>query len=434
MNYLLVLTFVIVTFSAHPFAAAQEINLEPERALSDTPVTITLSGFEAGSEVTLRARMRDETDVPWASYAIFEVAEDGTLDLSSQAPLEGTYTESDPMGLFWSMQPESEPEAGLFLSTLEPWVITLGAEVGGETVATAEAERLSVEGDVTRTEVRDEGLVGTLFTPPGDGPHPAIIVLGGSEGGLDEGWAAALASRGYAALALAYFGIDGLPEELLEVPLETFYTALDWFAAQGAVDEERIALVGGSKGGEAALLVASRRPEVRAVVAYVPSSVVWQGISFTDFTPRSSWSLAGEGLPFVPYAAMPGTLPDNPETMVLEPLYRGSLERYEGDEAFIPVEDIGGPVLLISGGDDALWPSALMAEAVKERLEASGHGDLAEHLSYEDAGHLILNPYVPTWGTEAIIGLAMGGTPQANAEAAADSWPRVLDFLEAQLR
>lgn len=428
MKYLLVL----ILFSAHQFAAAQEIILEPQSALGDSPVTITLSGFEGGSEVTLRARTADETDLLWASYATFEVTEDGTVDLSSQAPLEGTYTAADPMGLFWSMQPESEPEAGFFLTSLEPWVVTFEAEVGGETVATAEAERLAVDPEVTRTEVRDEGLVGTLFTPPGDGPHPAVIVLGGSEGGLDEGWAAALASRGYAALALAYFGVDELPEELTLVPLETFYTALDWLAAQDAVDEGRIALVGASKGGEAALLVASRRPEVRAVVAYVPSNVVWQGISFTDFTPRSSWSLAGEGLPFVPYTGMPETLPDDPTAVVLEPLYRRSLEQYQGDEAVIPVEDINGPVLFISGGDDALWPSTLMAERALERLE--GHDYLVEHLEYEEAGHLILNPYVPTWGTEAIIGLAMGGTPQANAEAAADSWPRVLDFLEAQLR
>ncbi|MDQ3458897.1 MAG: acyl-CoA thioesterase/BAAT N-terminal domain-containing protein [Deinococcota bacterium] len=425
------LLLLILTFSAHQFATAQEIILEPQSALGDTPVTITLSGFEAGSEVTLRARMADETDLLWASYATFEVAEDGTVEPASQAPLEGTYVEADPMGLFWSMQPEGEPEAGFFLSSLEPWVVTLGAEVSGETVATAAAERLAVAPEVTRTEVRDEGLVGTLFTPPGDGPHPTVIVLGGSEGGLDEGWAALLASRGYAVLALAYFGVDELPEELIEVPLETFYTALNWLAAQDAVDEGRIVLVGASKGGEAALLVASRRPEVRAVVAYVPSNVVWQGISFTDFTPRSSWSLAGEGLPFVPYAAMPETLPDDPETMVLEPLYRESLERYEGDEAVIPVEDIGGPVLLISGGDDALWPSTLMAERALERLE--GHDRPLEHLEYEEAGHLILNPYVPTWGTEAILGLAMGGTAQANAEAAADSWPRVLDFLEENL-
>jgi uncharacterized protein len=125
-------------------------------------------------------------------------------------------------------------------------------------------------------------------------------------------------------------------------------------------------------------------------------------------------------------------LADDPAVMALEPLYRGSLEVYDDEEAFIAVEEIEGPVLLVSGGDDLLWPSALMAERILERLEAHDHP--AEHLSYPEAGHLILSPYLPTWGSEAFEGLATGGTPEANAEAAEDSWPRVLAFLEANLR
>jgi dienelactone hydrolase len=47
-------------------------------------------------------------------------------------------------------------------------------------------------------------LVGTLFSPASSGTRPAVVVLGGSEGGLlGEGVAATLARRGYAALALA---------------------------------------------------------------------------------------------------------------------------------------------------------------------------------------------------------------------------------------
>jgi uncharacterized protein len=109
------------------------------------------------------------------------------------------------------------------------------------------------------------------------------------------------------------------------------------------------------------------------------------------------------------------------------------LEVYDDDEAFIPVEEISGPILLISGGDDLLWPSALMAKGVMERLEARGFEYPVEHLSYPETGHLILSPYLPTWGSEAFEGLATGGTPEANAEAAEDSWPRVLEFLERAL-
>ena len=45
----------------------------------------------------------------------------------------------------------------------------------------------------------------------GNGPFPGVIDLFGTAGGLNEYRAALLASRGLAALALAYFGYDDLP-------------------------------------------------------------------------------------------------------------------------------------------------------------------------------------------------------------------------------
>jgi dienelactone hydrolase len=73
---------------------------------------------------------------------------------------------------------------------------------------------------VDRWPVREGGLVGTFFRPSTPGPHPAVIVLGGSDGGLREGSAAVIARQGYATLALAYFGVGPLPPELVEVPVE----------------------------------------------------------------------------------------------------------------------------------------------------------------------------------------------------------------------
>ena len=47
--------------------------------------------------------------------------------------------------------------------------------------------------------------------------------------------------------------------------------------------------------------MATRHPELRAVIAGVPSSVVWPGIRFTPFQTESSWTLNGHPLPFLPY-------------------------------------------------------------------------------------------------------------------------------------
>ena len=71
-------------------------------------------------------------------------------------------------------------------------------------------------------QVEEEGLVSTLFSPTTPGPHPAEIALGGVGGGLREGSAESLAPESFAALSPAYFGVEGLPRELVEIPLEYF--------------------------------------------------------------------------------------------------------------------------------------------------------------------------------------------------------------------
>lgn len=56
-------------------------------------------------------------------------------------------------------------------------------------------ERLFVAPAVKKLAVREEGLAGTLFLPGGNGPHPGVIVVGGSRGGLRENQAALPARR-----------------------------------------------------------------------------------------------------------------------------------------------------------------------------------------------------------------------------------------------
>jgi dienelactone hydrolase len=93
-------------------------------------------------------------------------------------------------------------------------------------------------------------------------------------------------------------------------------------------------------------------------------------------------------------------------------------------------------VLLVSGDDDRLWPSPRLAEIAVARLTA--HGRAATHLCYPGAGHMIGPRGLPATANTIIHplrsrALALGGTPVANAAAAADSWPRVLTFLRTSL-
>ncbi|HYA33711.1 MAG TPA: acyl-CoA thioester hydrolase/BAAT C-terminal domain-containing protein [Candidatus Bathyarchaeia archaeon] len=286
--------------------------------------------------------------------------------------------------------------------------------------------------------IRDDGLLANFYRPATGDPRPGIIVIGGAGGGLDSASAVAalLAERGYAALALAYFGLEHLPARLEEIPLEYFKTAIDWMWSQPSVTRDKTGIVGTSKGGEAALLIGAMYKEIGAVAAYSPSSVVFQGITeaWSDSsTSKSSWTLRGKPLPFVPFRL---------DDKCLERygfylgLYLGSLRNTAAvKRAAIPVERINGPVLLATGTDDAIWPSTAMCHQIVERLRQQRFAFSFEHLSYEGAGHLLAGPNsLSPSRTVGANGVNVGGTESANAAARNDAWQKVCAFFGAYLK
>ncbi len=228
----------------------------PNEALADEAIVIRLSDLPPDTEVTIRAAMRDDTGSRWQSEATVRADGAGRIDLSRQAPLAGSYDSIEPMGFLWSMTgPTNDGSTRWTKTTVAPTPIDLSAVVDGRVVAEARHTRLAVAPGVVRREVRERGLNAVFFIPPGPGPFPTIVLLSGSGGGLSEPQAALYASHGYAALALAYFRGDGLPHDLLRIPLEYFETAIAWLQAQPEVDRQRLAVGGGSRDGELSLLL-----------------------------------------------------------------------------------------------------------------------------------------------------------------------------------
>ncbi|HEX5546792.1 MAG TPA: acyl-CoA thioester hydrolase/BAAT C-terminal domain-containing protein [Ktedonobacterales bacterium] len=421
--------------------AIPAITISPNPALSDEPVRIRLSGFTPGQRVTLRAAMADDAGQRWRSWAEFAANEAGAVDVATAEPLSGSYSGVDAMGLFWSMErvDAAGAPATFARTTTNPLSIAFTAEVNGQIVATTHHTRLGMAAGVRRVEARERGLVGTLFLPPDHdhGPHPGVIVLGGSSGGRREPLAALLASHGCAALALAYFGAEGLPPRLADIPLEYFEAALDWMAARPEVRGGRCALLGTSRGAELALLLGATFPQVGAVVAYAPSGVLWGAVGASG----PAWTYRGEPLPVVPDRVPPEL---DAAISAREPISAAEwyLHNLEDEAALgsatIAVERIAGPVLLISGEDDQMWPSTLMAERIMRRLAEHHFTWPYRHLRYPDAGHLLSPPWQPTTVNSRrhpTVGatFAYGGTPAGQAHANADSWRKVLEWLGAHM-
>ena len=79
-----------------PAAATPTIEVTPRAALADEPLRIRLFGLPPRRPVTVRASMPGGPGHRWQSHATFEADGRGIVDVSSRAPLDGTYDEADP--------------------------------------------------------------------------------------------------------------------------------------------------------------------------------------------------------------------------------------------------------------------------------------------------------------------------------------------------
>jgi dienelactone hydrolase len=252
------------------------------------------------------------------------------------------------------------------------------------------------------------------FYPPLESPKKlGVLVLGGSDGGIPSRRAKWIAEHGFPVLALAYFKTQRTPEYLDMIPLEYFDQPIDWLRKNKHTRGGRIVVIGESKGAELALLLATRKPEISGLVAFVPSAVVFQGMPKDYWPPRSSWSYRGEQIPFVPYDL--SNLPDRKNILSI---YRNSLKQQEAvKRALIPVARIKGPILLFSAADDRMWPSVEMSDMIVSTLRDHKFEYPFEHITYDHAGHTMTEYYM------------MGGTEEGNRKARLDSTERTLLFL-----
>jgi dipeptidyl aminopeptidase/acylaminoacyl peptidase len=113
-------------------------------------------------------------------------------------------------------------------------------------------------------------LVGTLYLARGEEPKPTVLLLHGCPGlekNLDL--AVQLRDRGWNSLLFHYRGCWGSAGryDLRTVPRDV-EAAVDYLSGCPAVDPGRIAVVGHSMGGWAAIVTASVEPRLRAVATY----------------------------------------------------------------------------------------------------------------------------------------------------------------------
>ncbi|MEQ3661468.1 MAG: dienelactone hydrolase [Flavobacterium sp.] len=218
--------------------------------------------------------------------------------------------------------------------------------------------------------------------------QPLIVGFGGSEGGNaweSDYWKPTrdeFLKRGYAFLAVEYFGGKNTPSNLDRISLNAIHDAILKAANNTKINKSKIAIIGGSKGGELVLNLASLYTDISAVVAIVPSNVSFPAHTFMNNT--SSWTYDNKELPFIlpPYATIPVLLEGNrlgAFQMMLD-------EKEAAKKSEIPVDKINGSILLLSATEDKEWPSESMCNSMVKKLKENNFKNPYQHVAIK-GGH-----------------------------------------------
>jgi len=124
----------------------------------------------------------------------------------------------------------------------------------------------------------DVTVPGYLCLPREKSGCAPVIIFHGSDGFKPNHAMIAhqLAMEGFAALALTWFGGDSARSEWGEVRADDILQAVAFLKRLPAVDTDRLGLIGFSRGGGLALVMASLIPQTRAVVNYF-GLISWTG-------------------------------------------------------------------------------------------------------------------------------------------------------------
>lgn len=244
-----------------------------------------------------------------------------------------------------------------------------------------------------------------------------IVFLGGSEGGFPKLYnPGRFTQYGATCLSVSYFGTEKTKPIFDKIELEYIYETVQTVKSIYNLVNKKIVLFGYSKGAELSLLLASIYSDIRGVFVSNPSSNVFQSPgSLDNNNSSSSWTYSNKE---ILYSALDHKLYSALGSKKFKELYTKALLTKDVSNSTISVENIKGPILILSGKDDIVWPSELMSKTVIKRLLEKEYKYWFKHISYDKAGHT-LNPFYP-----------LGGTLLGNIKSYIDTKKQVMIFLD----
>lgn len=414
-----------------------KLSVQPSRGLVDEKFIVLVQNVPPGFQLTVHASYKCEDGHSWEAFGHYIANASGSVNVSEDPSLGGTYSGVEQMGLLWSLRsvPGSIPWLRMRkVNPQTPMEVTISVYQGHQTegfvdqvpLAGVVVERWYMAPGVRRIPITENNLSATLFLPSGPGPFPGLLDLWGGGGKLVEYRAALLASHGIASLALDYVTPKIVLETGKMVEDSYFEAAYRVLQQHPQILGSRIAMLGLSFGTSVTLktVVYSEVIKLRCAVCISGSHVQ-----------RIDGSLA-QVLSF--FAENAGKTRYNEQNQVI---WRDLLLPIPTDPNLkVDVGRLKCPLMLVVGEDDQNWPAHESAMDMKEMMERAGNSHLLTVLSYPNTGHLIEPPYTPhvrastfrTVSREKVVAL-WGGEALTHARAQEDSWRKILVFLRENL-
>lgn len=397
---------------------------QDKKVLLGDPIVLNIETDALENVQVFLRRYYYDGDVDY-SFGIYEPV-NGIVNTGRSRPIGGTYTVADPSGLFWSQANTSfemnEDIQHLSELTEEDKGCFVFDVFQDKAHQVFKYEIIRQSDDVE--EIALDKVDGKLFVNKSSTDGGVLIHLAGEPGieGIEIN-GKLLASKGITTVVLPICQYGSLPEEFKEISLNHMMERIDYIKTIDGVDPNRLALIGGTRGAELALLIASMRSDIKLLVASNPCDVVNQSVVKQLGKPKSSWTLDGQSVSF-----------SKVKKSEIIKLYLSRIVSkrsfsmknvYQHDEQMIDCSKITAKTLLLAGRHDERWDSVKMAKRIQKSLPCE--------MKLYDSGQILGGPgCLPTTSFD-YLAFGLGGTCEGNGISQNRSWHDIIDFIKTHL-
>lgn len=367
-----------------------DIKIENVPPLTEIKIRVTT----LGEYYCINAPLSIDNTTIWESENIYYSNKSGKINLNTDFSVKGEYLGACNMGCISFLnikeKRKAQPKLDINQIPLNKFnSLKLEAYIDNQLIDHCTIKRFYLEKKSSYENVDLGECQGRYFNPGEKKKIPGIIIVSGSEGGIEKAQSIAqlLSNYGYATLAIGYFKLTGASTNLSKIPVEIIGKAITYLKSKKEIDANRIGIYGRSKGAELALIAGNIYKELNCIVLNSPTNIILEGLKGRMPAKESSWTYKDSEIPYFKFDF---------KNYLISKIKN---ERYpnldKNKEYQISVNNITGHVLLICSVQDEVWDSYKSCILLKNRIENTNNNVDVINVSYQNSGHMLTIPFQP---------------------------------------